>query len=594
MADPGPSVIEVIGPQRSSCGYCSGRKTSRTFGCWAVRLTVYDYQALIDRGWRRSGSYIYKPVMRRTCCPQYTIRLRASDFVPSKEQRRVQRRWDAFLRGERSAGRTDAAPPHSPSPRKQPQRPAASASDAAALADALRHAIAAVVAAGSLPPCEYRPPALKPPRVGKKAAGAALCAPVGPALVAQARKADPSVAASAESVAAAVAAELSTRLAATSMQRAEAAGGFVNLFTAPGPAGAAAGDARAAGEGPHGGQACGGAAEGAAHAQREGETGGGASERPERSGGGVQAGKRKQAEPQRLAGASGREQQLEVTLVPSRFDEEEYQLYKRYQMAVHGDSESECGRSQYKRFLCTAPFAHVPPTADPQAPACGFGAFHQQYRVDGQLVAVGVVDVLPRCLSSKYFFWDPDLASLSLGKVGALTEIQWVRDAAAGLPRDSPLQYYYLGYYIHSCPKMKYKADYSPSELLDPFEYTWHRYDAVRPLLDARAGRFVPLSDALRGGSDAGGAGAAPQTDGDDEDPGREGWAGEEGSILRQVVSLASNKVHMPLEALAKQFQLSGEGVQGGGGVVEALSGVVREWQAWAGPAGVSMALCLG
>ena len=25
----------------------------------------------------------------------------------------------------------------------------------------------------------------------------------------------------------------------------------------------------------------------------------------------------------------------------------------------------------------------------------------------GVLVAVGVVDVLPRCLSSKYLFWDP-------------------------------------------------------------------------------------------------------------------------------------------------------------------------------------------
>ncbi len=25
----------------------------------------------------------------------------------------------------------------------------------------------------------------------------------------------------------------------------------------------------------------------------------------------------------------------------------------------------------------------------------------------GRLVAVGVVDVLPRCLSSKYLFWDP-------------------------------------------------------------------------------------------------------------------------------------------------------------------------------------------
>jgi arginine-tRNA-protein transferase len=37
-----------------------------------------------------------------------------------------------------------------------------------------------------------------------------------------------------------------------------------------------------------------------------------------------------------------------------------------------------------------------------------------------------------RCLSSKYFFWDPDYAWLSLGRYGALREIDWVRQAHAG------------------------------------------------------------------------------------------------------------------------------------------------------------------
>lgn len=43
-------------------------------GMWAEQLTVYDYQDLIDRGWRRSGKYCYKPIINETCCPQYTIR----------------------------------------------------------------------------------------------------------------------------------------------------------------------------------------------------------------------------------------------------------------------------------------------------------------------------------------------------------------------------------------------------------------------------------------------------------------------------------------------------------------------------------------
>ena len=32
------------------------------------------YQGMIDRGWRRSGLYCYKPDLKRSCCPQYTIK----------------------------------------------------------------------------------------------------------------------------------------------------------------------------------------------------------------------------------------------------------------------------------------------------------------------------------------------------------------------------------------------------------------------------------------------------------------------------------------------------------------------------------------
>lgn len=40
----------------------------------ALRLTVHDYQDLIDKGWRRSGAFLYRPDNMRTCCPQHTIR----------------------------------------------------------------------------------------------------------------------------------------------------------------------------------------------------------------------------------------------------------------------------------------------------------------------------------------------------------------------------------------------------------------------------------------------------------------------------------------------------------------------------------------
>ena len=39
---------------------------------------------------------------------------------------------------------------------------------------------------------------------------------------------------------------------------------------------------------------------------------------------------------------------------------------------------------------------------------------------------MGVVDILPKCLSSKYFFYEPAYAHLSLGKVSAIEEINFV------------------------------------------------------------------------------------------------------------------------------------------------------------------------
>ena len=61
-----------------------------------------------------------------------------------------------------------------------------------------------------------------------------------------------------------------------------------------------------------------------------------------------------------------------------------------------------------------------------------------------------------------YVFYDPDFEWLEPGKYTALREIQWAQRAHAVSPR---LRYYYMGYYIHECPKMRYKGEYEPSEL---------------------------------------------------------------------------------------------------------------------------------
>ena len=83
------------------CGYCNSAAsdTSVCHGVWARRLAVVDYQALLDRGWRRSGNFLYTTDNPATCCPAYAVRLKAADFTPSREHRRMQRRLAAYCAG---------------------------------------------------------------------------------------------------------------------------------------------------------------------------------------------------------------------------------------------------------------------------------------------------------------------------------------------------------------------------------------------------------------------------------------------------------------------------------------------------------------
>lgn len=86
---------------------------------------------------------------------------------------------------------------------------------------------------------------------------------------------------------------------------------------------------------------------------------------------------------------------------------------------------------------------------------------------------MAVIDILPKCLSSVYFFYDPAYGFLSLGTYSSLRELAFAQQLQR---EDVPdLRSYYMGFYIHSCPKMRYKARLSASYLLCPEVYTWHK-----------------------------------------------------------------------------------------------------------------------
>ena len=92
-------------------------------------------------------------------------------------------------------------------------------------------------------------------------------------------------------------------------------------------------------------------------------------------------------------------------------------------------------------------------------------------------------------MSSKYLFYDPDFAFLSPGSVSALYEIAHTQRLRTARPQ---IAHYYMGYYIHSCPKMKYKARFAPSDLLCPVTYDWVRYEDCATVLDGT--KFARLS----------------------------------------------------------------------------------------------------
>lgn len=158
--------------------------------------------------------------------------------------------------------------------------------------------------------------------------------------------------------------------------------------------------------------------------------------------------------------------------------EDSYQLYKKYQMVIHKDSEEKVTMKQYKQFLVDSPL--IPETGPPEW-EIGYGSYHQQYYMDGHLIMVGVIDILPNCLSSKYLYYDTDYDFLSLGVVSALNELKLTRQLHSLNPS---FQYYCMGYYNHTCPKMNYKGRYSPSYLLCTETNTYVPIEQCLPKLE--------------------------------------------------------------------------------------------------------------
>jgi arginine-tRNA-protein transferase len=121
------------------------------------------------------------------------------------------------------------------------------------------------------------------------------------------------------------------------------------------------------------------------------------------------------------------------------YDSHHYALYLRYQRYRHpGGGMDQDSREQYQHFLLHSNVATQ----------------LYEFRENGLLRMVSLVDRLVDGLSSVYTFFEPDVLGASYGTYNILWQIETCR--ALGLP------YVYLGYWIAESKKMAYKATFKP------------------------------------------------------------------------------------------------------------------------------------
>ena len=78
----------------------------------------------------------------------------------------------------------------------------------------------------------------------------------------------------------------------------------------------------------------------------------------------------------------------------SRFD-----VFLSYQTIIHKEPKSRWSRKSFERFLCSGLDRK---TLRLDGKTLKLGSYHQCYRLDDKLIAVGVLDLLPHGVSSVY------------------------------------------------------------------------------------------------------------------------------------------------------------------------------------------------
>ena len=179
---------------------------------------------------------------------------------------------------------------------------------------------------------------------------------------------------------------------------------------------------------------------------------------------------------------------------------EKFEVYKKYQKNVHKESDDEITKEGYNESwglsnLVDKKGIKLPQdlankTKHPEIYPKKYGCYNLIHRIDGKIVAVGIVDILPNYLSSVYLYYDTDYQFLDLGVVTAILEIEYARSFHALI--DNNFKYYTLGFYSENIQKLRYKGFYYPTQILDRFTMNYVFLKDVQHIL--KEGKHVQLS----------------------------------------------------------------------------------------------------
>jgi arginine-tRNA-protein transferase len=134
---------------------------------------------------------------------------------------------------------------------------------------------------------------------------------------------------------------------------------------------------------------------------------------------------------------------LRLSARPAMRSVENFALYQAYVSGRHaGGGMDNPSPADFDAFLACA----WSPTA------------FLEMRLQGELLAVAVTDVLPDALSAVYTFFDPRQAARSLGTFAILSQVEYARQQG--------LEHVYLGFWLEGHPKMSYKKSFRPLQYL--------------------------------------------------------------------------------------------------------------------------------